>query len=57
MNKYIFDIDGTPTPIAEVVIDEQLRQYLLDIPRRNDIYFATGSDKPQTIEQIGEDLF
>ena len=38
------------------VIDEQLKQY----PRytwRNDIYFATGSDKPQTVEQLGEDLF
>lgn len=56
MNKFIFDIDGTLTP-SRGKIDEQLRQYLLDISRRNDIYFATGSDKPKTIEQIGEECF
>ena len=56
MNKYIFDVDGTLTP-SRGVIDEQLKQYLLDISRRNDIYFATGSDKPKTLEQLGKDLF
>lgn len=56
MNKYIFDVDGTLTP-SRGVIDEQLKQYLIDISRRNDIYFATGSDKPKTVEQLGEDLF
>ena len=30
MNKFIFDIDGTLTP-SRGKIDEQLRQYLLDI--------------------------
>lgn len=56
MNKFIFDVDGTLTP-SRGLIDEQLKLYLLDIARRNDIYFATGSDKAKTVEQLGEDLF
>ena len=30
MNKYIFDVAGTLTP-SRGVIDEQLKQYLIDI--------------------------
>ena len=56
MNKYIFDVDGTLTP-SRGEIDTQFKQYLLEISRTNDIYFATGSDKQKTVEQIGEDLF
>ena len=56
MRKWVFDVDGTVTP-SRGVIDEQLRQELMDISRKNKIYFITGSDKQKTIEQIGEELY
>lgn len=56
MNKWIFDVDGTLTP-SRGKIDEQFKHYLIALSRNNDIYFATGSDKEKTVEQLGEELY
>tara|TARA_R100000951_G_scaffold24316_1_gene20524 strand:- start:6769 stop:7512 length:744 start_codon:yes stop_codon:yes gene_type:complete len=54
--KYIFDVDGTLTP-SRSAIDKKFAQWLSDFCDNNDCYFVTGSDKPKTIEQIGETIY
>jgi len=56
MNKWIFDIDGTLTP-SRGRIDRRFEAFMLATCERNDVYFATGSDKEKTVEQIGEELY
>jgi phosphomannomutase len=54
--KYIFDIDGTLTP-ARKHIDPDFADFFQKFCKTNLVYFVTGSDKPKTLEQIGESLF
>jgi len=54
--KYIFDIDGTLTP-SRGTIDSEFKEFCLDFFNKHDVYLVTGSDRPKTIEQIGEDLY
>ncbi len=56
MLKYIFDVDGTLTPSRGRINPEFLR-FLFRFSTKNDVYLATGSDAPKTIEQIGNKLF
>ena len=56
MNKWIFDIYGTLTP-SRGRIDKRFEAFMLDVCEKNDVYFATGSDKEKTVEQIGERLY
>ena len=56
MRHWIFDVDGTITP-SRGLIDEQFKQELIGLSTNNKIYFATGSDKEKTVEQIGQDLY
>lgn len=53
---YIFDVDGTLTP-SRGVMDAGFKKVFLDFCSKNEVYLATGSDAPKTIEQVGEDVF
>jgi len=54
--KFIFDVDGTLTP-SRGQMDEEFLEFFSHFILVNDVYLATGSDAPKTIEQIGERLF
>lgn len=56
MNRYVFDVDGTLTP-SRGIIDLGFKNWLLDFSKENPVYLVTGSDKPKTLEQIGEPLY
>ncbi len=56
MNKFIFDVDGTLTP-SRGRIDEKFERFFLNFCLANDVYLVTGSDRPKTIEQIGEKIY
>ena len=55
-NHFIFDVDGTLTP-SRGKIDPGFNHFLLEFAKRNRMYLVTGSDKPKTVEQVGEDLY
>ena len=54
--KYIFDVDGTLTP-SRGRIDPEFKEFCMEFFDKNDVYLVSGSDKPKTVEQIGEDLY
>ena len=56
MNKFIFDVDGTLTP-SRGSINEKFKTFFNEFAQTNSVYLVTGSDKPKTIEQIGEDTY
>lgn len=56
MNKFIFDVDGTLTP-SRGTIDPTFKEFFNQFCRSNPVYLVTGSDKPKTVEQIGEDTY
>ena len=56
MNKFIFDVDGTLTP-SRGLINKEFEQFFENFCLANDVYLVTGSDKPKTIEQIGEKIY
>jgi len=56
MRKYIFDVDGTLTP-SRGAINPSFLRFMLKFCKTNEVYIATGSDAPKTIEQIGKMLF
>lgn len=53
---YIFDVDGTLTP-SRGVMDPNFKQWFKKFCRKNPVVLVTGSDKPKTVEQIGEDTY
>lgn len=55
-NCYVFDVDGTLTP-SRGIINNAFKEWLMDFAKNNKCYLVTGSDKPKTVEQIGEDLY
>ena len=56
VNKFIFDVDGTLTP-SRGLINKEFEQFFENFCLANDVYLVTGSDKPKTIEQIGEKIY
>jgi phosphomannomutase len=56
MNKFIFDVDGTLTP-SRGIINPVFKKFFNQFCRDNQVYLVTGSDKPKTVEQIGEDTY
>lgn len=54
--KFVFDIDGTLTP-SRKTIEPMFAEFFEKFCKENLVYFVTGSDKPKTIEQIGETIF
>jgi phosphomannomutase len=55
-NKFIFDVDGTLTP-SRGQIDPKFSEWFELFCYTNDVYLVTGSDRPKTIEQLGESLY
>lgn len=51
----IFDVDGTLTP-SRKTISTEMKTALSNLGKHWDIYLATGSDYPKTLEQLGSDL-
>ena len=56
MNRFIFDVDGTLTP-SRGTIDPKFKEFFNYFCQDNHVYLVTGSDKPKTVEQIGEDTY
>lgn len=56
MNKFVFDVDGTLTP-SRGKIDPTFKKFFNQFCRSNRVFLVTGSDKPKTVEQIGEDTY
>ena len=56
MNKFIFDVDGTLTP-SRGAIDPMFKEFFNAFCRNNQVFLVTGSDKPKTVEQLGEDTY
>lgn len=56
MKTFIFDVDGTITP-SRHVIDPEFKKFFNQFCRDNKVILVTGSDKPKTVEQIGEDTY
>jgi len=55
-NKFIFDVDGTLTPSRQI-IDSNFADWFESFCKINDVYLVTGSDRPKTLEQIGETIY
>ena len=55
-NKYIFDVDGTLTP-SRGRMDKKFAVWFSKFIEKNEVYLVTGSDRPKTIEQIGECIY
>lgn len=53
---YIFDVDGTLTP-SRGAINPEFLKFMIRFARENNVYLATGSDAPKTIEQVRKMLF
>ena len=53
MRALIFDVDGTITP-SRGQIDKTFYHKLLMLNQDYPMYFVTGSDRPKTIEQVGD---
>ena len=51
--KYIFDVDGTLTP-SRKKMDGNFALWFSDFCLKNEVYLVTGSDRPKTIQQVGE---
>lgn len=54
--KFIFDVDGTLTP-SRSRIDKKFASWFSRFCEKHDVYLVTGSDRPKTIEQIGEVIY
>ena len=53
---YIFDVDGTLTP-SRGKMDSKFSAWFENFATRNAVYFVTGSDRPKTIEQLGNSIY
>ena len=56
IHDYIFDVDGTLTP-SRGTIDPQFEKEFLCFARRHRVFLVTGSDRPKTLEQVGESVY
>lgn len=54
--NYIFDVDGTLTP-SRGEMDPEFKSWFNKFQDENPTYLVTGSDKPKTIEQIGNETY
>lgn len=55
-SKFIFDVDGTLTP-SRGRIDKEFAVWFSKFCASNEVYLVTGSDRPKTVEQIGEQIY
>ena len=54
--NYLFDVDGTLTP-SRGIIDPNFAKWFLNFCKNKNVVLVTGSDKPKTIEQLGENIY
>ena len=52
---YMFDVDGTLTDPRRQIVPE-FKDFMFEFVQQHTCMIVTGSDRPKTIEQIGEDL-
>ena len=52
----MFDVDGTLTP-SRGAIDPDFASWFIDFCDTHNVYLVTGSDKPKTLEQIGQNIY
>ena len=55
-NNYLFDVDGTLTP-SRGVIDTDFAKWFLNFCKNKNVTLVTGSDRPKTLEQLGEEIY
>ena len=55
MTTFLFDVDGTLTDPRRQIAPE-FKDFMFDFVKQHTCMIVTGSDRPKTIEQIGEDL-
>ena len=55
-NNYLFDVDGTLTP-SRGVIDSKFAKWFLNFCKNKNVILVTGSDRPKTLEQLGEEIY
>ena len=53
---FVFDVDGTLTPARET-IDPEFESWFYEFCQNNDVYLVSGSDRPKTLEQIGQRIY
>ncbi len=56
VDNFVFDVDGTLTP-SRGKIDLEFGKWFLEFCNDNPVYLVTGSDKPKTAEQVGEQIY
>ena len=56
MTTFLFDVDGTLTPSRQV-IDKKFSIWFSKFCEQNEVYLVTGSDRPKTVEQIGQVIY
>jgi len=54
--KYIFDVDGTLTPSRQRM-DQAFAVWFGKFCETHAVYLVSGSDRPKTIEQVGEYIY
>lgn len=52
---YMFDVDGTLTDPRRQIVPK-FKDFMFEFVKQHTCMIVTGSDRPKTIEQIGEDL-
>ena len=58
MTNYLFDVDGTLTP-SRGTIDTYsgFKKWFTKFASVNNVVLVTGSDRPKTVEQLGETIY
>ena len=54
--KYVFDVDGTLTP-SRKRMNKHFAVWFSKFCEREEVYLVTGSDRPKTIEQVGDYIY
>ena len=53
--NFVFDVDGTLTHARQQITEEH-KEWFLDWMKDKSVYLVTGSDRPKTVEQIGNEI-
>ena len=53
--SYVFDVDGTLSH-ARQTMDKEFHDWFVNWMSTRDVYLVTGTDRPKTVEQIGEEI-
>lgn len=53
---FVFDVDGTLTPAREPM-NSEFENWFYNFCQENDVYLVSGSDRPKTLEQVGQRVY